>query len=53
MHLNYILEAMIEAGVIEQKRKPEMAFNFFLAPMPDGEQGNNLILHWMKWFVTP
>lgn len=53
IHLNYILEAMTRGGVIEQKRKPELVFNFFLVPMTDGEEGNKLILHWMKWFMTP
>jgi hypothetical protein len=53
IHLNYILKAMTRGGVIKKKRKPEMVFNFFIAPMPKGEQGNDLIFHWMKWFMTP
>lgn len=51
MHLHYIRNAMIHVGVNKEKIFPEMAFNFFLNPIPEGKPGNDLLFHWMKWFM--
>jgi AcrR family transcriptional regulator len=50
-HLNYIRKAMLHGGVNQKKLYPEMVFNFFLIPIPEGEQGKQLLFHWMGWFM--
>ena len=51
-HLGYIRNAMLHGGVKEEKAKPELVFDFFLRPLPDGQEGKDLIIHWMKWFMA-
>ncbi len=51
MHLHYIRNAMIHGGVNKEKIFPEIAFSFFLNPIPEGKPGNDLLFHWMKWFM--
>ena len=46
-HLNYIRNAMLHGGVNKNKIFPEMVFNFFLAPIPDGREGQDLLFHWV------
>lgn len=51
-HLNYIRNAMDHGGVNKEKIFPEMVFSFLLNPIPDGKPGNDLLFHWMKWFMV-
>lgn len=52
IHLNYIREAMIRGGAKKDKINPEMAFNFFLTPLPNNEKGKAFFINMLKWFTT-
>jgi AcrR family transcriptional regulator len=51
-HLNYIREAMIRGGTKKDKINPEMAFNFFLTPLPDNKKGKEFFNNMLNWFTT-
>ena len=51
-HIDYIRQAMIRGGAKENKINPEMAFNFFLTPLPDNEKGRDFFMNMLKWFTS-
>ena len=52
IHLNYIRNAMIYGGVKKDKVRPDMVFDFFLSNLPEGKEGEDLMLHWIRWFTS-
>ncbi len=53
IQLQYIERALAHGGAKPEKLFPEMAFHFFLAPLPDDDRGDQFFSHMMDWFMQP